>query len=435
MTPDPKKSRKGGAAFGAISAISHQTYMNGVFFGSQRRAMGTEGFTDSVKIPQISIPMLLYLFFLSICGASFLPLLLSDFPYVEFLSWLVCILSVLTVLFTVRRPILCVMILLPMFSFFSLTGSAIPAALLIGPVISISAGAVLFCVARKGTLILAALTIPISYGCSALLTGNFFTATTALILYLPALALGLSTRYNVKRSITISLSAATLVIPMIAVIAFFIYVRYGALNTEAVSKAGDALSLYYVQMMEEALSTVGKVLSVNDTRALLDEADLLINSSPGMLTASCLVLSLIAHNTQRRILFTLGQKQYFTPEQNKMTASPEAAAIFIGAFILSYTTGASGGISLIAVVGVNLCLMLMPILVILGFDAMQHLIERYFFFGILMAAGLMISTFLLSSLASTSVLNLLALIGAFYVVILHVGQWAKEHFGKGETNE
>ena len=86
-------------------------------------------------------------------------------------------------------------------------------------------------------------------------------------------------------------------------------------------------------------------------------------------------------------------------------------------------------------VGTNLCLMLMLLFVVLGFDAMQHLVEKLHLIGVLVAAGLLLSTFFLSSLASTSVLSLLALIGAFYVVIINIGQRATDYFGKGETNE
>ena len=384
------------------------------------------------KTPKVSIPLLFFLILSSVCGSLLLPLLSVDSPYLGILSWIVCAASVITILLTVRRPMLVALTLITMFSLFSLTGSSVFSALLFGSFLTVSAASVLFCTASRAKLAIVILTIPATCGIAYAITSNPISAALALALYLPALALGITKRCKADKTVCIATATATVVIPALGVVTLFVFLLYGSLNAESIKAAADALCDTYTTLMVKAYETVGQEVSASALRAFRDEADLLINSSLGLLTALAMTVSLIAYNTQKRILTTLGFER---ARKEKLSVSLECAVIYIVAFILSYTTGASGGVSLVSVVGTNLCLMLMLLFVVLGFDAMQHLVEKLRFAGVLVAAGLMLSTFFLSSLASTSVLCLLALIGAFYVVIVNIGQRATDYFGKGETNE
>ena len=120
---------------------------------------------------------------------------------------------------------------------------------------------------------------------------------------------------------------------------------------------------------------------------------------------------------------------------NTLTESVASALIYIVAHVLTYTTNASGGTSVAAVVGANLCYILMPLLALKGYEALKVLIEKFYLLGLIASAAIAIAIFALSSFTSSSVLILLALTGAFYVIIAEVEQWAKDHFEKGESNE
>jgi hypothetical protein len=165
------------------------------------------------------------------------------------------------------------------------------------------------------------------------------------------------------------------------------------------------------------------------------EADLLINSAPGLIASACLVAAYLAHNMQYRVLETAGIDRYMTASMTELTASVTGALVFIIAHILTYTTSSSGGISLAAVIGANLCYILMPLLALKGYEAFKLMIEKFFLFGLIAATGIAIAIFVLSSLTSSSALIMVALLGALYVVIAEIDKWAKEYYGKGELNE
>ena len=388
--------------------------------------------TELSSTKKIPLPLFFYLILSSVSGSLLLPLLSVNSPYLGVLSWIVCATSATTLVFAVRKPMFAALTLITMFSLFSLTGTSVLSALIFGSFITVSTAAVLFCTSSRAKLAVSILMIPITCGIAYALTANPISAALASALYLPALALGITKRCKANKTVCLATATASIVIPALGIAALFVLLLYGSLDTESITAAADALCETYTALMVKAYETVGQEVSASALRAFRDEADLLINSSLGFLTALSMTISLIAYNTQKRILITLG---FDRARKEKLFVSLECALIYVIGFILSYTTGASGGISLVAVVSTNLCMMLMILFVILGFDAMQHLVEKLHLIGVLVAAGLLLSTFFLSSLASASVLSLLALIGAFYVVIINIGQRATDYFGKGETNE
>ena len=163
--------------------------------------------------------------------------------------------------------------------------------------------------------------------------------------------------------------------------------------------------------------------------------DLLINSIFGLTVSICLVAVYLAFCIQYRLIEVCGIKRFMKPGMVEISASATAALIFIISHILTYTTNSSGGISISAVVGMNLCYILMPLLALKGCEALKLLIKKYLLLGLIATVVIVIAIFSLSSLTSSSALILIAFVGALYVVIIAVDQWAKEFYKKGGLNE
>jgi hypothetical protein len=107
-----------------------------------------------------------------------------------------------------------------------------------------------------------------------------------------------------------------------------------------------------------------------------------------------------------------------------------SALIFIIAFVASYTTDGAGNRVMISAVADNICLILLPGLMAVGFDMMKSLPNKI---GLWIAMLAWIAIIILTIITGTSFMLALAFTGAAYTVVIRIGDWAKDHYSKGEN--
>lgn len=400
---------------------------NDLLFGRRRYHIG---------IKTMPTPLLVLLSLTVVSCTIPLPLFLLSSPLTVLFSWVAYILcSISIVLFSKKFSTIALPLILGFF-LISYTGSPTLSALLFGSVISIGAGgAIIF--SGKGFKTAIAVLLPLfSFSITFTLTGNLWASFLSLVYYPPLFALGISGRMRVGKTPSIVISAAFIIVMLIGAAAFGIHHTYGSISKETISLTGQFLSDFYVRMSENAFAAAG-IGTMNPAlrRQLQAEADLLVSSAFGIVTAICLIAVYLAHNLQCRILEGAGLKKLLSADMTVLTASAVSALIYIIAHVLTYTTGASGGTTVIAAVGANLCYILLPLYVLKGYEAFKFLLEKFYFWGMIAAIGIAIAVFMFSSASSSSVFVLIALVGAFYVIISEIEKWAKDHYGKAEQRE
>ena len=163
--------------------------------------------------------------------------------------------------------------------------------------------------------------------------------------------------------------------------------------------------------------------------------DTYVNFSIGIIGAMSLISAYIAHSFQLNVFKSFGMDGYLTERATKLTVSTYAAVIFVVSHVLSYATDSFGNISLLAIVCGNLSIILLPSLLIISFKTVKYLPQRFGFLGIiiLIAVIFMIFTMFSHSTMFLQIPTLLALVGAFSIIIQSIDVWAKEHYGKGEN--
>jgi hypothetical protein len=269
-----------------------------------------------------------------------------------------------------------------------------------------------------------------------MLTLDPICSLASLILYPPVFAMGISCRVGKDKKTSIIITASLIVATIVGFTAIFIQNTYGGLTQETISAACSDLSQSYIKMMEEALLAAGQVTIDPAIQMQLQAmVDLLINSAFGLTVAICLVCVYLAFGIQYRLIEVCKISRFMKPGMVEISASVSAALIFIVSHVLTYTTNSSGGIAISAVVGMNLCYILMPLLALKGCEALKLLIKKYLLLGLIASATIVIAIFTLSSFTSSSALILIAFVGALYIIIAAVDQWAKEFYKQGGLNE
>ena len=212
--------------------------------------------------------------------------------------------------------------------------------------------------------------------------------------------------------------------------AWAIFSAYGSISYESITAASESFKARFISELTVAMVEVAQV---EMTSALQKElvmiVDTYVNVSIGLLGAAAIITSYFANSIQLGIFKKLEMSSHLSPKSTTVTVSLSAAAIFIIAHLLSQATSASGGASLVATVGTNICLILFPALLHTSVGGIRYFLMRFGFLGIIVLIALIIAIFSMFS----QILTLLSLFGAFVIIIKSVDAWAKEHYGKGEN--
>ncbi len=379
------------------------------------------------KIIPVKIALLFSLAYLasSLC----LPFLLSGIENASYIaSWATCVLCVPVLYLSAKKLSHAVWLTILWFFLSAFVGSPVLPAIIFGTVVAISAASSLISASGNyGPVFLAVATL-LSFVLTALVTRDYLVSLFSLAILIPAIILAFATKKKVWMTTTIAFSGFGLVVALIAVIIYRMHVLYDNIGLEGLLLAADSFVDAFVYYTEYALTEVqGTEITPAIRQELIYVAESYVNLAPGILVALSLILVYFAHGMQINLLRSYGVDEYLTPEATLLTVSVPAAIVFMISYLLSFATSAAGGVSIIAVIGNNLCLMLMPCLILKGFAALKALPLKLGFWGILIAGGL-----ILFFIFSPSLPSLLALLGAFFVLVVSIDRWAKDHYGKGE---
>lgn len=308
--------------------------------------------------------------------------------------------------------------------------SPIIPAFVFGVIISVGAGSAAVCSAKKQLLALTILSPLLAYPIALAITSDPLISISSLIFIVPIIAMGLTGRYNSKRSTSVALCASAEAITVFGAIAIWIYSAYGALTPDTVTAAAD----YFVGGVEYysayALKTVYQIEVTGYMQKIITAfADLMVNVSPGFIGAVCIVISYLSHSVHLGLMSTYGIDRCLKESSTKLTVSFEAALIFVAAYIMSFATDSSNMISFPATVSVNICMILMPCLAYIGIDALSALPRKLGLLGLIIWGAILI---MILSAASSSFLFVFALIGSAFVIVRHIDSWAKEFYSKGD---
>ena len=308
-------------------------------------------------------------------------------------------------------------------------GSPMLPALLFGLTTAIASASALLCSANKSSRILLICAAVIAYPIAYFVTFDPTVSLFALALIVPSLLSAVSTHKKAGATTTVALTGIAIVLVAILVLIYRMQVLFGEISIASLSLAMDSFVNFFVYYVKKAMVEV-YATEITETvqREIVATAESCVNLAIGFVSAAALTAAYFCHRIRRKIFIAYGIDIYLTPETTRITVSATAALVFIVSYVLSFATSAAGSISIAAVVGNNVCLILMPCLLLKGLEALKALPFKLGFFGLLIAAGLI--AFMISVAASLPML--LALIGAFFVLIVSVDAWAKGFYGKGE---
>ena len=309
-------------------------------------------------------------------------------------------------------------------------GSPILPALIFGGLISVGLGSALIRSASKGQALIFTLVFPAAYALAFVITRSSVLAVFSLALLFPILSMGLAGRLSASKTTSIVTCAATVVILTVSVTVWAIFSAYGQFNREVIDTVIDVIKADAIALTEQMLVSSGQIeLTEAFKRELATAVDLYVNMSAGSLIAVTLVASYISHSIHCNLFKSFAMDKYLTEKSTTLTVSVSAAIVFIVSYILSFTTDSHGNISLTAIVGGNLAVILAPVLFITGLSAIKSLPKKFGLFGFI----IMIALFILIFSMFSQLPIILALIGAFSIIFINVDSWAKEHYGKGEN--
>lgn len=380
-------------------------------------------------VKTVPVKVALLLSFAYLASSLSLPFLLAGTGNASYMaSWAICILCIPVLYISAKKISHAVWLTVLWFFLSAFIGSPVIPSFFFGTVIATASASVLLCSAdSKGVIFLAAAST-ISYVLSAAVTGDYTVSLFSLSFIIPALILALATKKKTGMTSAIALCGLGLALSAIAVLIYRMQLLYGDIGSAGLGLAADSFVDAFVYYTEYALKELnGTLITPAIHQEVLSIAESYVNLAPSILAAICLVLVYLAHSVQRNLFYAYGIDEFLVPQMTALTVSVPAAVVFLISYLLSFATSSSGTVSIIAAIGNNLCLMLTPCLILKGFAALKALPMKLGFWGILIAGGLIFFI-----LMSPSFLSLLALVGAFFVLIVSIDRWAKDFYGKGE---
>ena len=360
-----------------------------------------------------------------------IPMLLGNSQTnLEIWAWAMVVDCVLFAWFLVKKIRWTFLIVLMTLMFVSFSGSPLIPAILLGTIVGICAYSSLVCACGNKNFSFVIVTPLLIYFTSWILTLDPVKSAYSLIFIIPALTLGLVSRSGADLNRSVLTCTVSVIIPLVAFLAISTYLKYGGFSFAAFTSAATDIRAFFGDITQEYISFVAQA---EITAAIYGEISETVNSyvnlAPGLIVAGCLTISFVIHSLKNDLLEKQGYDQKALIKSRTLSVSTLTALIFLASHIMSFTTDASNNTSFIAVVFGNVSFMLIPCLALTGLSALIILPKKFGILGIIPIALLFIMLF--NQLSSFFIL--LALIGAFFVIIRKIDFWAKEFYNKGDN--
>ena len=392
----------------------------------------TNGYTDiELNVNQTLPVRIIILLSTLFVASSIIPVaILSGFKELSIsLSYSIFALSSATFFFTAKKISSAIWRIAVMMFLFYFTASPILPALLFGAVLSIGAVSAMIRSGKGLKLSIAFLVLIVPYGVSFILTSNPFVSVAALIFAVPALFLAIPQKLGSDKTTAIASSAVSIFAMTAGVCLLVIYNACGSITLETINASVENFRAYLIDNCINAFNLLDQIEFTEHIRLeIVALVNYYVNLSVGIVGAIALVVSYAAHNVQCNVFRSASLNRYLTERETKLSVSATAAIIFVAAHVLSFATSPSGNMSLAATVAQNLCLLLIPGLLVAGFSAVKALFKKIGPF-----LGILLTIFVISMFSSSvSLPTLIALVGAFFVIFRSIDSWANVHYGKGE---
>ena len=375
-----------------------------------------------------SVKQALLLSLITVLFALALPLSTTVTPLSDFLFWSICLVFGILVLLTSKRFSSIIILGLTLTFFASYTGSAASVALIVGTVSACGVYSALTAQAHKWEISLLVLIPAVAFGSAFALTGNVIMALSPLTIFLPSLAMGLILRRGGSRVSAIAGFASVATVEIGAVALILIYLQNGYLSFEAIGDAASYFRVVTEEFFSLAIETAGESAITDDVALMVaDMAAEMTNLLLGLTCASIITAGFFAQKIQHALFERFELETLQNQSGAPIKASVTAAIVYAAAYICSFTTGASSAPSFVATAAANISLILLPLLLCVGFGFMTSLPKRIGFLALVAWLGAASVAYLLSS----SLIDIIALVGAFYTLLVNVDTWAEEHYSKG----
>ncbi len=364
----------------------------------------------------------------SVLFSLLLPILLSGSASATVMSWLVCLTAGILYAFISRKVSTVITLALIYVLVLPYMNSPIPLAMILGAVFTCAVYSSVTAAFKKACLPFVISAPVISYLISLLLTKDPMISLSALVLYPPAVLMGIFTLKKKSRSAVIASFAFVSICELFAAVLIYI-LQKGSLSQETITGVSELLYNNIRALIESAVISAENTVLPSDVAlqagALARE---LTNAFPGILIAAVLVLGFFVQRTACSVFECFELEELTLDSATPIKASALSALIFAAAHVLSFTSSASHSPSFLAAAALNISIILSPLMICVGLSAMAALPKKL---GLL-AIPIWIGAVIISAVLSSSLAVLLALVGAFCTVFESVDIWAREHYGKGE---
>lgn len=410
---------------GGFSAVNDTTAKNKLidFFTNKQREKTAE--------EQIPMGACVLLSLASLVFCLLPPLVATGNGATVYVSWFACMLSAVLIFFTSRK-FSSVIILGAVFTFLiSYTGAPTLTAMVLGFVFVSGIFSAFVSSANKQRLAFILLLPVLSYAASLVITSNPISSLLSLAPIPAALAMGLATRRGLNRNSAIACFAAvtTAIFTILALV--FVAVKFNGLSPSILSEAGDWVRVTLKNSMVELAHSAGNTnLPGSAVKAFGSLASSAVNLLFGTTVFISIITGYFVCRVQGSLFEIFDMEKLLNSSITPISMSIISSLIFIIAFVASYTTDGAGNRIMISAVADNICLILLPGLMAVGFDMMKSLPNKI---GLWIAMLAWIALIILTILTETSFMLALAFTGAAYTVIIRIGDWAKDHYSKGEN--
>ena len=350
-------------------------------------------------------------------------------PATDFIAWLICLAFGGLVILTSRKFSSIVILAFILFFFTSYTGSAASVASIVGIISACGVYSALASQARKFYIALLALIPAVAFACAYALTLEIALAIATLAIFLPSLAMGIALRRGRNRAQSIAFFAAVAALEVIGATLGIIYLKYGCVSLEHIRGTASHFRSITEEMFTYAIESAGEVMLTEDIALMIDEmAFEMTNLLVGLTCASIITVGYFSQKIQHSLFERFELESLQNESGAQIKASVAAAIVYVAAYICSFTTSVSSAPSFVSIAAGNISLILLPLLLYVGFGFLINLPKKIGFLALLAWAATFVAAYLLSS----SVIDILALVGAFYTLLINIDVWAEEHYSKGE---
>ena len=358
-----------------------------------------------------------------------LPLSLSGSVAVTAIAWVACAISAAILILLVKSFGAIAICALALTFFLSSLGTPIPVSITLGAVLVSGLYSAAVAAAQKRHIPFVICAPLLSAALAYAMTRSIPLTLLSLIAIPPALAMGLSTRRKLDRSRAITIFTVVAAIELLCAVTGYILWENGTINRDIIENVIQNTRVYIESALQMAIKQAGNV-EIDET--LIMEIRFMsayaINLLPGFCAVALLSLGFFAHKTECSLFGRYEKYSLLEASETSVTVSCTAAIVFLVAHIFSFTSGASHAPSFVAIAAENVSLILIPALLLIGWEKVAALPKKIGFLAIAVWIGIVLA----SSALSASLISILALIGAFCIIFARTDSWAKDHYRKGE---